>query len=333
MAEKTEAPTPRRLRRAREQGDVPVSAALLQAAAFLVCIELLAATARETVTVFAGFVQRAFAGQTIGAAELAVTVLGLCAPTLGAAAVVALMFGYAQTGGLFGLTRLAPDLNRLNPLNGLKSLFSGQRLFGLARALLGAGLVAWLGWSSLRAALPALAGPAGEPMSALATALSAGLGLARWVAFIGVGLALVDWWLVRRSWLSRWRMTRDEARRELREHEGDPELKAARQRAHQQLLARAAIHAVKDAALVVDAPQFAVALRYRDNEDDAPHLLAKGDGDLARSISEAAHSYGIPAIRDASVARALREVEVGAAIPEALYATVAELLRAARAKE
>jgi FlhB-like protein len=123
-------------------------------------------------------------------------------------------------------------------------------------------------------------------------------------------------------------MTRDELRRESRENEGDPELRAARHRAHQEVLNSAAIHAVKSASVVIVNPtHLAVALRYQEHEDAAPCVLAQGQGDLARRIVEAAHAYGVPVVRDVPIARALSELEVGDEIPEALYEAVAEILK------
>jgi flagellar biosynthesis protein FlhB len=94
------------------------------------------------------------------------------------------------------------------------------------------------------------------------------------------------------------------------------------------MLAAATINAVRDATVVIVNPEhLATALRYVDGEDEAPKVVANGDGDLARRIQEAAGAYGIPVIRDVPVARALRDLEVGDTIPEALYEAVAEILR------
>ena len=122
-------------------------------------------------------------------------------------------------------------------------------------------------------------------------------------------------------------MTRAEVKQEHRESEGDPQWKAARQRAHQEMLAAATVNAVKDATVVIVNPEhLATALRYVDGEDEAPTVLATGDGDLARRIQDAARAYGIPVVRDVPVARALSELQVGDTIPEALYEAVAAIL-------
>ncbi len=123
-------------------------------------------------------------------------------------------------------------------------------------------------------------------------------------------------------------MTKSEVKREHRESEGDPQLKAARHRAHKDMLSAATINAVRDATVVIVNPEhLATALRYVEGEDDAPTVIASADGELAQRIQEAARAYGIPIVRDVPVARALSELEVGDTIPEALYEAVAEILR------
>jgi flagellar biosynthesis protein FlhB len=260
--------------------------------------------------------------------------LRLSLPVVAVAAAAAFSLSAAQTGGLFALERLLPKLDRLNALSGLSSLISGPRVIGLVRALIASALLLLLSWLVLRSSLPALLGTVASLPGAVSAAAQASRRLSNYAAMVGLALALLDLLVVRRAWLKRWMMTRDEVRRESRESEGDPELKAARRRAHQEMLTSAAIHAVKDASVVIVNPtHLAVALRYRDEEDAAPNVLAQGQGDLARRIVEAAHAYGVPVVRDVPIARALSELEVGDEIPEALYEAVAEILREVWAAE
>ena len=131
-------------------------------------------------------------------------------------------------------------------------------------------------------------------------------------ALIGIAFALVDWWVTRQAHRSKHKMTKSEVKREHRESEGDPQLKAARHRAHHEMLAAATINAVRDATVVIVNPEhLATALRYLDGEDEAPTVVAAGDGDLALRIREAARAYGIPVIRDVPVAHALRDLRGG----------------------
>jgi FlhB-like protein len=164
--------------------------------------------------------------------------------------------------------------------------------------------------------------------AAAVLASSIALRVAWFAAAIGLSLGLVDLLLTRRAWFNRQRMTKHEIKREYRESEGDPAVKAARRRAHQEALTGASLAALKNASVVIVNPtHLAIALKYSEEEDSAPSVVAQGQGEMAKLIVEAARAYGVPIVRDVPVARALNELEVGDDIPEALYEAVAEILR------
>jgi type III secretion protein U len=257
------------------------------------------------------------------------TVLTLVAPLLlatGAASAVAMM---VQTGGVVAAKRVAPDFGRLDLVRGFRALFSPMRVFSVVRALAAALFVAWMAETGIRGALGDLARLSGRLENVPAVVSSLAQTLAWRAALVGLVLGLLDLLIVRRAWMRRLSMTRAEVKRELQEHEGDPVIKAARQRAHQELLAQVAISSVRTAKVVVVNPtHLACALRYDDKGgDDAPVVVASGEGELAARIVRAAHDYGVPVVRDVPLARALLDLSVGDAIPEALYEAVAEVLR------
>ncbi len=334
MSEKTEAPTGRRLRRARQEGDVPVSAALTQAIALLAVVSLVPAAASATAGRVAARIHLALDGVAVPSASwVPGEVVALTAPLLGAGAAVALAAGFVQTGGVLSARRLAPSLVHLDPARGLGQLVKLPRLFALLRALVTALIVAVLGARLLLVEAPSIVNTLGEPPAGAALA---GL-LARrllWLgALAGLALALADYAVVRHAWWGRLRMSKDEVKRDHRESEGDPELKAARRRAHEAVLAQTLVAAVREASVVVVNPtHLATALRYEGESEGAPLIVAHGRGELARQLVEAARAYGVPVIRDVPVARALAELELGDEIPEALYEAVAEILRAAWAE-
>lgn len=328
MSDKTEEPTPRRLRRARREGDSAVSAALGQSVGFAVVLAVLPASF-VSLTLGAGAALRA----AIGGAEADPTAaarlwVGASAPVLLTAAAVSALLGFVQSGGAFTASRFAPDFSRLDPFQGVKGLFSWERAFSLVRSLVAALAVGWLSWSLLSNHLGDVAAMAGRGEAVASLAWLLGKRLLWAAALVGLVLGVADYFFVRRAWLARHRMTKDEVKREHRESEGDPEVKAARKRAHHEALAGSMIAAVKDATvLIVNPTHLASALRYRDGEDEAPTLVAQGEGDLARRLIEAAHAYGVPVVRDVPIAHALRELALGEEIPEALYEAVAEVLR------
>ena len=336
MSEKTESPTPRRLRRARHEGDLPISGALTQSLSFLAALVVVPATLSATA---ASARERLHATLSQppddpAATWLAHEVLVLAGPLLLVAAVAATASGLVQTGAVISTRKLGFDLSRANPITGLANLWSAPRAVSILRAFLAAVVVGALALLQLRAHGAALAHVVGNLPASIALAGTAARQLAWWATLVGLSLGVVDLLVVRHTWWRRLRMSRDEIRRELREAEGDPLLRAARQRAHQELLSGATLVAVKRATVVVINPtHVAVALRYDENDDDAPVLLAQGRGELARRIVDEARAHGVPVVRDVPVARALADLEVGEQIPETLYEAVAEILREAWAED
>ena len=160
------------------------------------------------------------------------------------------------------------------------------------------------------------------------------LSLLKRAALVTLILGVIDVVVVRRSWMKRLRMGKDEVKREHKESDGDPQLKAQREKLHHELLAQSTLGNVKRASVVIVNPtHLACALRYDEGEGDAaPVLVARGDGELARRIVEAARAYGVPVLRDVPLARALHELEIGDEIPEALYEAVALILREAESE-
>ncbi len=335
MSEKTEEPTAQRLRKAREQGDSLISHPLTQAVTFVVAVALAPAAIAATLARAATLVPRAIADPSapLPPMALALEVLGLSLPIVAAAALAAGLSGLVQAGGVVAWKKLGPDFTKLNPVSGLKSLVSRERAIGVVRALLAALIVGYLATRLLIDFAPDIAATAGEPGKGTTVSghLLRKLG---WIAaIVGLALAAVDLLVVRQTWLKRNRMSKDEVKREHKESEGDPELKAARHRAHHEMLASAAVGAVRTATVVVVNPtHLAAALHYEEEGEGAPRVVAQGRGDLARRMVEAAHAWGVPVVRDVPIARALLELEVGDEIPEALYEAVAEILREAWAE-
>ncbi|MBX3227995.1 MAG: EscU/YscU/HrcU family type III secretion system export apparatus switch protein [Labilithrix sp.] len=337
MSDKTEEPTPKRIRKAQEEGNSPLSTFASQSVAFL-CAIAIAPAAAAALAARSGDDLRAAIGQAaaltpsahLDTMSLAGGVLMMSAPILGVAAVTGAVTSLVQTGGVIATKKLAPDLGKLNPVEGFKQLFSSQRLVNVARAALLALAVGYFAYTALRAHAASIAHTVGRVDSAIVVAREIAMDVAKRAAVAGLFLAVLDVVVTRRAWRKRLMMSKDEVKREHKESEGDPEQKAARERAHHEMLASATVGNVKNASVVVVNPtHLACALKYDGNEDDAPVVVATGHGDLARRIVEAAHHYGVPVLRDVPLARALVELQPGDEIPEALYEAVAEILREA----
>ena len=164
MSEKTEEPTPRRLERARRDGDAPVSSALMGAVALVVAASLAPGVVRASASAVRSMLVGILAHpDSIPSATFALrTGVALCAPLLLAVAAAAALVGVVQTRALVAPARIAPKLDRLSPAALAKSLFSPQRAFSVARALLTAVVVGWLVVRRLEDRLPDLANATGN---------------------------------------------------------------------------------------------------------------------------------------------------------------------------
>ena len=341
MSDKTEEPTPKRLRKAQEEGNSPLSTFASQSVAFVCAIAVtpaagIALAAQAGGDLRAGIARAGDAapGIAFDPAAIAQSVVMLSAPILATAAVTAAVVSVVQTGGVIATKKLIPNLAKLNSVDGFKQLFSVQRLIAVLRALLFAAGVVWIVEGAFRENVASFAHLDGRFDAAVHTASTIALDVTKKAGLIGVFIAVVDVVITRRSWRKKLMMSKDEVKREHKESEGDPQLKAARERAHHEMLASATVGNVKTASVVIVNPtHLACALRYdspdHGGEDEAPVLVASGQGDLAKQIVLAARQYGVPVLRDIPLARALVELEIGDEIPEALYEAVAEILREA----
>jgi flagellar biosynthesis protein FlhB len=338
VSDKTEEATPKKLRKAQEEGDSPISAFASQSVAFLAAVALapaaIAALASRTTTDLRAAIAHAGDAKpvtTFDPLPFATAVVSLTVPILAAAAVAAAVASVVQSGGIIATKRLQPKLERLDVIAGFKNLFSTSRLVAVLRAALFGAAVAWFAYSALRDHAGDIARTAGRLPEAAGVAGVLALHVVERAAILGLFLAVLDIVVTRRSWSKKQRMSKADVKREHKDSEGDPQLKAARDRAHHEMLQAATIANVQKASVIIVNPvHIACALRYDEEDgDEAPVVVASGQGDFAARIVDAARAYGVPVLQDIPLARALVELEVGSAIPEALYEAVAEILREA----
>lgn len=338
-AQRTERATPKRLREARERGELPRSRELATAVVVGVGVIVLMAAG-------AGIAGRAedwlrlalqpdpalldeparllpWAGRLVLGGFLAV--LPLLAAGLVAAVVGPLLLG----GWNFSVRALRFDPARIDPLAGLGRIFSMQSLVELGKGLAKAALLGLVAAAFLwrhRDGFLALARMDTAP------ALAEGVGLAlSALAWLAAGLLLIALFDAPYQWIAyvrRLRMTRQEVRDEYRQAEGSPEVKGRIRRLQAERARRRMIAAVPTAdAVVVNPTHYAVALKYDAPKMRAPRVVAKGVDEVALAIREAARQHRVPLIEAPPLARALyRGAALDQEIPVALYAAVAQVL-------
>lgn len=337
-AERTEQPTAKRLSEARERGQVARSRELGGAAILGACMLLLTLAGEPMLRRATGWFGAAltFGRADLAAADLparagaAALSLGLiAAPLLAAGVLAALAAPLLVSGFVFSVKALTPDFSRLDPLAGLKRLYSAEALAEIAKAVLRVALVGAVGWLTLRAHLAALLGLVAEPP---AVAIAHGVRLvvdmlaALTLALLAIAAVDVPYQLWRHR--HRLRMTREEVREEIKQSEGSPEIKARIRRAQQALANRRMLEAVPRAdAVVVNPTHYAVAIAYDAEKMHAPRVVAKGVDLIAQAIREVAEKHGVPIVSAPPLARALyRQVDLDREVPVKLYAAVAQVL-------
>ena len=331
--ERSETATARRLQRARDAGQVPLSReaptlAVLAAAALLLALE--APRAAHTLTgQLAELLSQIDRQNPTTALRIAgLAILQAAAPFVLAAMVAGAAAVIAQTGGMVNYGALLPDLSRLSPSRGLARLLSVTALLDLGKSLaklFAAGIAVW---SVLAAALPML--PTALLWHPGALLDRAGREVLRvLLALLGTQAAIAGFDILRARWAHarNLRMTRQELRDEHKETEGDPHIKARIRRLRFQRARKRMLRAVPKAAVVITNPtHYAVALSYERGSAGAPRVVAKGVDAMAARIREIARAHHVPMVANPVLARALYPVELDAEIPRELFQTVAEII-------
>lgn len=251
-------------------------------------------------------------------------------PIVGAGVVAALLVVPAQVGLHWSLKPLELKPERLNPITGLQQkIFSAQAAAEWVKAMAKVILVATVSWLILRAhsnhvgelALVSLTESTGRTAYVVALLVGSLLG-AMLVLSLG-DFAFQKWNLMRKM-----RMTLEEMKRENKESEGDPHMKAKIRRQMAQMSSNRLVAEVTDAtAVIVNPTHYAVAVRYEIGQGGPPMVVARGLDERAKLIKDIARSAGVPRIENRPLARALyAQSKEGSEIPVDLYEAVAEVL-------
>ena len=338
-SQRTEQPTQRRLDEAHRKGDVVKSAELSSV--------VLLGSALMGLALFGGMSVQRFAAEfrvfLESPADMVVDagsatallhhatfgLIAVLAPSVGLMLFAALAGNMLQHRPVFSAARLKPELSKLSPIRGFKRIFGldgwANFLKGLAKILLVGGACLWTLWPERGRLATALdLGPAGVTDLALALifkAILAGL------AVLAV-IAVLDYLYQRQRFMARHRMTRQELRDELRQSEGDPQVRARIRQIRLERSRKRMIAAVPEATVIITNPtHYAVALKYESGKMGAPVCVAKGVDHLALTIRKVAEENDVPVVENPPLARALHAaVEVDDEIPAEHYKAVAQVI-------
>ena len=337
-AEKTEDASPRKIEKAREEGDVPRSREL----------------ATFTVLMTAGACLWAFGGMLVGKLSLAlksglsldreqvfnpailierilndlVGVLLACLPIAGAIMVIALVSPLLIGGWLFSSKAFMPNFMKLNPIKGIGNMFSKNALVELLKAVAKTIVVGVVAYIVVSGQKEAMLGLAVEPLNESSAHVGAMIGKSFLFIVGALGfIALIDGPYQLWHWKDKLKMTRQEMIQESKESDGNPQIKGKIRQLQREMARGRMMQNVPTADVIVTNPtHYAVALKYTDGKG-APRVVAKGIDDVAAKIRELGQEHKVTLMEAPALARALyKHTDIDEEIPEKLYSAVAEVL-------
>lgn len=335
--EKTEKPTPKKLKDARRRGEVPKSREVTSTIGLIAWI-------------FAGVIALYFLkGWLTGLfdasldavqdpSKRAFTVIGtqaflalmllvgsIATPVI----LVSLLAEFSQVGPIATLEKVKPKFDHLNPVGGFKRMFSMDNLIEVLKALFKTILLFAIAAVVVRLLLPNFHRiPAAGPQSIGIMYLMILLYFIAGTILVFIFVAILDAAYQKFSFMKKQRMSMRDIRQEHKENEGDPQLKQNRKQLHQEWSEHTpALASAKAAALIVNPTHLALALHYEREENDVPVITAKGADHVAQSMRRAAEDNDVPVLQDVRLARELyRQVNPHDPVPAEYYDVIAEII-------
>ena len=337
--EKTEKATPKKRRDQRKEGNVLQSKEVVTAFSVLGIFSIVRLLAEFFMKNLLSFFTRileqsgSYAVTADNFMKLVVDMITVVVLIVGPVCLAAMVLGIiptvAQTRGLFTMKALKPKFSRLNPLEGVKKMFSLQSLVGIVKGLIEVIAIGVLVYNEIADRMPRLLSliDAGVMQGIAFAALSIYdlvMTICIVLVFVAAGDFLFQWW----QFEKKLKMSKQEVKDEFKQMEGDPQIKSKIKQRQQEMARSRMMAQVPSSDVVIRNPtHYAVALRYDQDKNSAPEVVAKGKGFLALKIVEIAEAHNVYCMENPTLARALyAQVDVGREIPYELYDAVAEVL-------
>ena len=337
--EKTESATPKKRKDARERGNVLKSNEIVACGSLLIifaALKALFSTLSKNVMVFSteyfnGTRMLALSSETVLPVmqDVALNFLMMVLPILLVAMGVGIALNVVQVGFAFNTKAMELKMERLNPIEGFKRMFSGRTMFELLKTTIKVAIVCFVIYSEIVA-----------NETTFVMLISSGLKTA--VASLGtiilnaaikacgalMAVAVMDYFFQWRKFEKDLKMTKYEVKMEYKQQEGDPQIKSQIRQKQRQMAMMRMMQNVPEADVVITNPtHYAVALIYKEKDASAPKVVAKGKDLIAQKIKEIAKENGVEIVENQPLAQSLYfNCEIGDLIPVALYQAVAEIL-------
>lgn len=336
---KTEDATPKRLRDSRKKGQVSKSGDLNSSVSFLVFAVLLGALGDYLLRNSLEFLHTSLsfdlgsgltpANAGVHLFQLVMKILVIFLPFGLIAVVIGILTNVVQVGFLFTAEPLKPDFKRLNPMEGMKNIFSKKSLFTMFKSIMKLLVVTYLTYTGLKEVMVPLMNLGNVGVEKLFGFFMETVGnLSTDIATLMIILGILDFVVQKRDYKKNLMMTKQEIKEEYKQMEGDPKIKSKRQQKAREMSMARTMQSVETSTVIITNPtHIAIALRYEQGVDEAPVVMAKGLDYMAMKIKDKAKEKGIPIIENKPLARAMyHKVEPGSSVPVEMYQAIAEIL-------
>ena len=338
-AERTEQPTPRKLKKTKDKGQVPHSEELTSTVTLIALIAMIAISGPSLFNWFKNQMELGFNCDNSAFADTQSFVgylnaritdsIILMSPILAAMMIGSIVAGILMSGFNFAPKALELKFNSLNPIEGFSKLFNMQSFVKLLVSILKLVFVSLIVWFYIKDKLDILASLRWAYADEILSVISKNIfGLVIRIAIALLIISLAESMFQKWKFMDDLKMTRQEVKEDHKETEGSPDVKRRIRTIQFQAAFKRMLQEVPKATVVLVNPtHYAVAIRYDSKTMEAPILVAKGADHMAEKIREVARAYGVPIISKPELTRAIyASVEPGRQIPEDLYVAVAQVL-------
>lgn len=337
--EKTEKATPKKKQDSRKKGQVAKSQDLNTAISLLVLFGFLsafAATMGENISrMFQNSIQQYMLMEVtesnlkIIAFEIMEQSAFILGPFMLAAVAAGVVANYLQVGWLVTTEPLKPKLEKLDPIKGLKRIFSMRSIVELLKSILKIGFVGTVAfiilWVNIEKVLQTALKPIEDTLP-LVGLLTVQMGIAAACSLLILGL--LDYFYQKFDFEKSLRMSKQDIKDEHKNAEGDPLIKSRIRQTQREMAMRRMMQEIPEADVVITNPtHYAIALKYDESKRDAPYVVAKGTDYIAQKIKLIAKENEVMTVENRPLARALHaQTEIGDSVPEEFFKAVAEIL-------
>lgn len=339
MSDKTEEPTPKKKKDARKQGNIAKSAEVNKAMTFIAILVVIYMMSGSIISELQGFIVNILSGDfsmtmndntiRILMFKVMMSFMKIVLPISLIIMVFGILGSLIQTGLFFSMESLKPKFSKLNPLTGLKNMFSMKAIVNLIKSMVVICIMIYLGYSFMSKNfegiiksgdiyLPYMFNIVLDLIKSILTSITLAVAV----------VAALDYGYEKFSHKKGLKMTKQEVKEEYKQMEGDPHIKGKIKQKQRQMANQRMMQAVPSSTVIVTNPtHISIAIRYEQGKDTTPIVVAKGVDEVAFRIREIAKSHDIPIIENVPLARLIyKEVDIDQEIPEEMYKAVAEVL-------